>query len=134
MDSRILEKINKLKEDEEKASRAKEEAEAALIEQNRLYVELKVEAAEKWIDSYLLDEIARVSLVPSLSNIRSIRLDETGDIPVLSKVKALRARNFDGITIKEHYVPEDYDPNDESHRTIIPAHREYYVTWSVNGI
>jgi hypothetical protein len=134
MDFRILEKINVLKNEENEKRRLQQEQEMSAAEKDRLYIESRVPDADKWIDSYLLDEIARVSVLPAKDYLRSIQLNDSDGIPILSKVKAIHAKRLGGITVVEVYVPEDFDPNDESHRTMTPPHFNYYISWSVKGL
>lgn len=132
MDSRIIERISLLQRDEEEKLQHQRRAEMEREERLNSYIESKVPDAEKWVDSFLLDEIAKKSFAASKSETEcSIWLQNKDDIPVLSKVKAIQNKKIDGVSISKRYVAEDYDPNDESRCTMIPAHYDYYVVWSL---
>lgn len=130
MDPRIMEKINLLKTKEDEEILAKQQAEADAAKKRKEYIDSKVPDAEKWVDDFLFGEIAKLSLQIANNYNRSINLDDKDGIPIESKVIAIQNKKIQGVTIKKTYRPEDYDPNDESHRTMMPAYWSHYVVWS----
>jgi hypothetical protein len=131
MDSRILDRVNLLKQKEEDRSRQEREGDLKQRAQYKDYVESKIPEAEKWVDEVLFDQIAKVTVTLHKDSNRSIYITDSYGIPVEAKVQAIKNKNIAGISIQEQYNPEDYDPNDESHRTIMPASISYYVVWTV---
>lgn len=129
MDPRILQKINKIKQKENSEKENKRRQEEEYEKRRQKEIVERMSEAREYVTKYLFDKIAKASVEGK----KEIRLEwYRGDlayIPVESIAKA--ASEIDGLKIREEWFPEwtGHFNSDEVEETI-PAHYEYYVTWS----
>jgi hypothetical protein len=129
MDSRIKEKIDNIKLQEEN-KKTKERIEAAAYEERRKKEIIeRLPEARDYVVKYLFDKIA----IATTQNAKELRLEwHRGDlayIPVESIAQAVS--EIDGLYVRKEWNPEwtGHCNSDEVMETI-PEHYEYYVRWS----
>lgn len=126
MDIRIKEKIDKIKQQEEfKKEEALAKAKVEEDRHKRAIMDMLPDARD-YIKNFLFDKIA---VEASKGKTELSLKDEHSFIPVESIVVA--ALEIDGLSIRNQYIPElsGHIYSDDTW-DIIPAHYEYYVTWS----
>jgi hypothetical protein len=140
MHPKLEEKINKLKEEENKKISEKLRVQALEHDRKNKQIQAKLPEARVWVESTLFDLIAKKDLEiesykkqdinHSNNNIKEIFISSLilpNNIPIESIVIA--AKETDGLRIRSEYRAPAYHPNDEFHTAIISSHYDYYVQW-----